>query len=320
MLQSLFHVRTPAQALRRQRTLAILDSLHGLLISGRHATPRELYYTHATLFQRQQQSDDVIKKLCQELQVARHHLHLFGTAKGLVRGHVRIFEPAFGGAGNSQGCWVDGMDPLEPRGHSITPMCAHVVKAESMARTVLIVEKETVFHRLIAEGLLERHKPLVIVTARGFPDIPTRYFLRRVQEDCAAPRMLVLSDFDPAGLWIAATYAFGPARDWNHDDITLSNAVPLLFRKGVAGAADFGLMPSDEQPLSTKDGSLLHGLRRRLAQLRREDSDEGAEFPPNVWQEIVDVMSEGGVKFELDALEHLADFVSAALSEGTAAA
>ena len=36
--------RSSSQALRARRLLALLDSIHGLLCSGRHATCRELYY------------------------------------------------------------------------------------------------------------------------------------------------------------------------------------------------------------------------------------------------------------------------------------
>ncbi|CAE8723996.1 unnamed protein product, partial [Polarella glacialis] len=60
--------QTQGKALRLKRLLAVLDSIHGLLSSGRHGTPRELYYTHVTLFQRQQQSDDVIKRLSRLLE------------------------------------------------------------------------------------------------------------------------------------------------------------------------------------------------------------------------------------------------------------
>lgn len=70
---------------------------------------------------------------------------------GPPRGHVRIWEPAPAapsvervGAHLSRGCWVDGMDPLEPRGRCIAPACAHLVRCESVAQTVLVVEKETV--------------------------------------------------------------------------------------------------------------------------------------------------------------------------------
>ncbi|CAE8605714.1 unnamed protein product, partial [Polarella glacialis] len=157
--------------------------------------------------------------------------------------------------------------------HSISPICAHLLHVESMARTILVVEKETVFHRLLSEGVLERHRPCVIVTAKGFPDVPTRYLLRRLREDCARPRILVLVDFDASGLAIAATYAFGPESGWVQDDLTLPEAVPLFCPGGAPSAAKrFGLRPGDVLPMTRRDRAALpsvaEGLLRRVAQLR----------------------------------------------------
>lgn len=302
------------QRARRRLTclVALLDSLHGLLVTGRHATPRELYYSHVTLFQRQQQSDDLLKWLCRVFQVPRHHLRLHGTAKGLVRGHLRILEPSSNGS--AAGIWVDGMDALESRGHSIIPICAHMVRIESMARVVLIVEKETVFHRLLDEGLLDRHKPCIIVTARGFPDLPTRYFLRRLNEDCAAPRMLILTDFDPSGLAIAATYAFGPEQAWMHDDLTLPHVQTLICPGGAQGAERFGLRRGDVAPLTVRDRALARGLEGRLRKgsqgitLDSKDSPAGASFLV-----AIDQLLNDGVKYELDSLERLSDLVDCAI-------
>jgi len=43
---------------------------------------------------------------------------------------------------------------------------------------VLVVEKDTVFQRLIQMQLLTEKKELLIVTAKGYPDYATRRFLR----------------------------------------------------------------------------------------------------------------------------------------------
>jgi len=164
--------------MRLARVLALLDSIHGLLKSGRHATPRELFYTHVSLFSHQKQSDDILKWLCRVLGVPRHYLHLIGTAKGLVHGHLKLFEPTLASVSGSLcgGTWVDCLDPLEPGGHTVPPICAHLMRAESPARVVLVIEKETIFHRLLSEGIVERLRPCILITARGFPDLPTRYY------------------------------------------------------------------------------------------------------------------------------------------------
>ena len=295
------------QRLRFRRIMALMDSVHGLLRSGRTATPRELYYRHVNIFSRQQLSDDLLKFLCQTLEVPRHYLRLVGTAKGLVRGHMRILEPRPDHAVSS--VWVDGMDPLEPRGHSISPISAHNLKVETVAQKVFVVEKETVFHRLIDEGFLEKHKPCVLVTARGFPDVPTRYFLRQLHENCGSPDIYLLVDFDPSGLVIAATYGFGPEGGcWMQDDLSLSASMPLICDGGVEGATEFGLKSSDVLPMTARDRALANGLQRRLEQIKGRGEDAGQIIQS--YEEGLKHLLQGGLKYELDALDKLTEFIA----------
>eukprot|EP00927_Polykrikos_kofoidii_P023243 TRINITY_DN21473_c0_g1_i1.p1 TRINITY_DN21473_c0_g1~~TRINITY_DN21473_c0_g1_i1.p1 ORF type:complete len:433 (+),score=72.53 TRINITY_DN21473_c0_g1_i1:80-1300(+) len=304
------------KSLRFRRGAAILDSVHALLVSGRHATPRELFYTHVALFTRQQQCDDMLKRLCVALEVPRHYLHVVGTAKGLVRGHLRIYEPnvavfdSVGRGESTRGVWIDGMDPLQPRGHTIAPICAHIVQVETVARTVLVIEKETIFQRLLDEGVLEQHRPIIVVTARGNPDVPSRYFLRRLHQDCASPRVLLLVDADAFGLSIAFTYAFGPEKSqWIHDDLALPEA-ELLGCAGLQVAeaqARFGLGRDDVMQLTPRDVAVIAGVQRRLAALRFAGIDSKRL---DGWESAATRLLAGGVKYELDALDRLSEFVS----------
>ena len=248
----------------------------------------------------------MLKRLCQTLAVPRHNLRLVGTAKGLVRGHLRILEPRTGGQ-EGESVWIDGTDPLEPRGHSISPVCAHLLRVETMAQNVFVVEKETIFYRLLSEGFLERHKPCIMVTARGFPDVPTRYFLQHLKGACANPNFFVVVDFDPSGLWIAATYAFGPQKgSWFQDDLTLPEAVPLLCAGGVEGAARYGLRSSDVLRLTAPDNAKMTGLRKRLRQSGASD------VIVQRYMQCLDELSRGGLKYEIDALNDLSEFIASA--------
>ena len=174
-----------------------------------------------------------------------------------------------------------------------------------MAEHVFIVEKETVFHRLLDEGFLEKHKPCIVVTARGFPDVPTRYFLRHLKQACANPKFFVLVDFDPSGLWIAATYAFGPQKGaWFQDDLTMPEAVPLLCAGGVEGASRFGLRRSDVLPLTKADTAKMGGLRKRLKEV---GSGDDILHP---YMQGLNELSRQGLKYEIDALDNLTEFVA----------
>eukprot|EP00929_Paragymnodinium_shiwhaense_P085006 TRINITY_DN45487_c0_g1_i1.p1 TRINITY_DN45487_c0_g1~~TRINITY_DN45487_c0_g1_i1.p1 ORF type:complete len:418 (-),score=55.94 TRINITY_DN45487_c0_g1_i1:281-1534(-) len=297
------------------RTLAMLDSVHQLLTVNRYATLRELYYTHVNLFAKQEQSNESLLRICQAMRIPRHCLHVVGAAKGLVRGHLRICEPTNASTGlgydkEEDMIWIDGMDDLEPQGHAISPICAHVVRVESMARTVVIVEKETVFRRLLEEGLLDRHKPLVLVTARGYPDMPTRYFLRSFSRSCSPPRFLLLVDADAFGLSIAMTYAFGAEELWKGDPgLTLPNIELLEYPHAVQDTkADCGLCSADIMPLTARDRVVLVGLQRRLNGMA--ESQEDVDKRTAILQRAVNNRLNSGVKYELDAIDDLVGFVS----------
>ena len=94
---------------------------------------------------------------------------------------------------------------------------------------ILIVEKDAVFNKLIQERIWERY-PCVVVTARGFPDLPTHAFLNRlastgVQDTC---KIYILLDWNPSGLWIFSTYVTGGASNTNESKrYALPNAIFL---------------------------------------------------------------------------------------------
>jgi DNA topoisomerase VI subunit A len=62
----------------------------------------------------------------------------------------------------------------------VTPSASQPLRppARVAARYILVVEKDAVFQRLVEDRLHER-LPLVLVTAKGNPDLATRAFLCR---------------------------------------------------------------------------------------------------------------------------------------------
>lgn len=72
---------------------------------------------------------------------------------------------------------------------------------------VLVVEKDTVFQRLIQMELLTEKKELLIVTAKGYPDYATRRFLRILWQQGVS--LFYIGDADPCGAEIFFTYVFG---------------------------------------------------------------------------------------------------------------
>ena len=76
-------------------------------------------------------------------------------------------------------------------------------------RYVLIVEKHAVFNRLFSEERVHTRLPCVVITAKGFPDLATRAFLKRLQTTHPHVPFLGLVDWNPSGVLILNTYRAG---------------------------------------------------------------------------------------------------------------
>ncbi|XP_020579272.1 meiotic recombination protein SPO11-2-like [Phalaenopsis equestris] len=78
----------------------------------------------------------------------------------------------------------------------------------SDARYIIVVEKDAIFQRL-AEDRLFNLVPCVLLTAKGYPDIATRFLLYRLNQTFPQMPILGLVDWNPAGLAILSTYKYG---------------------------------------------------------------------------------------------------------------
>lgn len=70
---------------------------------------------------------------------------------------------------------------------------------------VVVVEKDTVFQRLITMPEVEAH--IMCVTAKGYPDFNTRRFLLNLQSE--GKELVYVGDADPCGAEIYFQYVFG---------------------------------------------------------------------------------------------------------------
>ncbi|KAL0000579.1 hypothetical protein SO802_014360 [Lithocarpus litseifolius] len=77
----------------------------------------------------------------------------------------------------------------------------------SVADYILVVEKESVFERLANDQFCNANR-CIVITGRGYPDIPTRRFLRLLIEKLCLPTYCLV-DCDPYGFDILTTYRFG---------------------------------------------------------------------------------------------------------------
>ncbi|KAI9676345.1 MAG: hypothetical protein M1817_000502 [Caeruleum heppii] len=170
---------------------------------------------------------------------------------------------------------------------------------------ILVIEKEATFRSLatasfwktggIGEGLL--------ITAKGYPDIATRAFLRYLatsplQSGCQRPAIYGLMDFDPDGLGILSTY--------KHGSVALAHENAQLV---VPSISWLGLQSRDLQLLdSTVEGLELIRLtvrdrRKAISMLKKGLFAEGGGEPR--WRRELQVMLILNVKAEIQIMSNV---------------
>ncbi|KAJ9500047.1 endodeoxyribonuclease [Exophiala xenobiotica] len=228
---------------------------------------RDIYYHDPTLFKQQETVDRYIDDIAHTCQVARSDLKVTGSPKGL---HAGLF--------NNDRTDQTATIPAVDIGFTF-PDLSHL-------RWVLVIEKEATFNSLVERRYQQKATigPGLLVTAKGYPDLGTRRFLRALLNR-AEPSIKVfgLMDWDPDGIQILKCYRYGskkmaqeygcniPEMKWiglKAEDVT---------RKGQADNASMPLSMRDRAiALSMltsgewRDGSgtLLPGLEECTAELQ----------------------------------------------------
>ncbi|XP_012461672.1 meiotic recombination protein SPO11-1 isoform X5 [Gossypium raimondii] len=177
--------------------LRVLLIVQQLLQENKHASKRDIYYMHPLIFSDQSVVDRAINDICILLQCSRHNLNVVSVGNGLVMGWLRFFE-----AGRKFDC-INSPNTA----HTIPVLVEDVKDLVSAALYILVVEKESVFQRLENDKFCSKNR-CIVITGRGYPDVPTRRFLRLLVDKLCLP-VYCLVDCDPYGFDILATYRFG---------------------------------------------------------------------------------------------------------------
>lgn len=102
------------------------------------------------------------------------------------------------------------------------------MRVQSNADYILVVEKDTVFTRLVQDKIFEKVKTkIILITAKGFPDINTRVLLKRLEKDLSIP-IYIIVDADPHGIEIMFTYKFGSLQMVHNSDHLAVKSVEWL--------------------------------------------------------------------------------------------
>ncbi|PSR95558.1 Meiotic recombination protein like [Actinidia chinensis var. chinensis] len=275
-------------ARRMDILLRVLLIVQQLLQENKHGSKRDIYYMHPSVFQEQSVVDRAINDICILLRCSRHNLNVVSVGNGLVMGWLRYQE-----AGRKFDC-ISNLNT----GHSVPVHVEEVKDIVSVARYILVVEKESVFQRLANDQFCNKNR-CIVITGRGYPDVPTRRFLRLLIEKLSLP-VYCLVDCDPYGFDILTTYRFG-SMQMAYDAKFLR--VPEIHWLGAfpSDSEKYGLPQQCLLPLTAEDKSRIEAMLLRCY-LQQE--------VPH-WRFELELLLQRGVKFEIEALSvHSLSFLS----------
>ncbi|KAG2680534.1 hypothetical protein I3760_11G102500 [Carya illinoinensis] len=187
------------------RVWKVMEMCFGVLVQEKRVTQRELFYKllcdSPDYFTSQLQVNRTIQDVVALLQCSRYSLGIMASSRGLVAGRLLLQEP------NQEvvDCSECGLS-----GHAISGdlnrLETLILKTD--ARYIIVVEKHAIFQRL-AEDRVFNQIPSILITAKGYPDIATRFLLHRLARAFPGLPILALVDWNPAGLAILCTFKFG---------------------------------------------------------------------------------------------------------------
>ncbi|XP_027362146.1 meiotic recombination protein SPO11-2 isoform X1 [Abrus precatorius] len=207
----LSHSISTRSLMRRNATKAfvrvwkVMEMCYQILLQEKRVTQRELYYKllcdSPQLFPSQTHVNRTIQDLVALLRCSRYSLGIMASSRGLVAGRLILQEPGK----EVVDCSVCGSSGFAISG-DLNMLENLILNAD--ARYVIIVEKHAIFQRL-AEDRFFHQIPSILITAKGYPDMATRFLLYRISRAFPDLPILALVDWNPSGLAILCTFKFG---------------------------------------------------------------------------------------------------------------
>ncbi|KAI1435943.1 Spo11/DNA topoisomerase VI subunit A [Xylaria sp. CBS 124048] len=236
------------EARRFTAILQILHLSHEALIAGTVITKRAIYYQNPELFGSQRYVDNLVDDIAFTFGLGRDALNIVAASKGLIAGALSVKM----NNGSTIHCNADdGQGVLIPEVRAITD-----VRPEAVV-WLLVIEKEATFRGLVDSRFHETASvgPGVLVTAKGYPDLPTRQFLHKLHAAFPQLPMYALVDFDPDGISIMLTYKNG-SRMLRHEENATLNRLQWIGPRSsdIVGCGSGDLPPSG--PLNSRQLAL----------------------------------------------------------------
>ncbi|VFQ87575.1 unnamed protein product [Cuscuta campestris] len=248
---------------------------------GKRVTQRELFYKllcdSPEYFKSQLQVNSTVQDLVALLQCSRFSLGIMASSRGAVAGRLLLQEP------NKEfvDCSTCGSSGYAISG-DLSLLGRLVLKSD--ARYIIVVEKHAIFQRL-AEDRVFNQLPCILITAKGYPDIATRFLLHRMSRTFPGIPILGLVDWNPAGLAILCTFKYG------------SIGMGLEAFRYACNVKWLGLRKDDIEKLVPEES--LVSLKQRDLQVAK--SLLSSEVLQDNYKEELSMMVESGQRAEIEA-------------------
>ncbi|PIA38744.1 hypothetical protein AQUCO_02700150v1 [Aquilegia coerulea] len=264
------------------RIWKVLEICYQILLQEKLVTQRELFYklisTSPTYFNSQSQVNRSVQDVIALLRCSRQSLGIMASSRGILAGRIILQE-------YNQDEVID-CSLCGSSGYSITGDLNLLEKLviKSDARYIIVIEKHAIFQRL-AEDKVFNQIPSILITAKGYPDIATRFLLHKISRNYPNLPILGLVDWNPAGLSILCTFKYG------------SIGMGLEAYKYACDVKWLGLRGDDLQLIPEES---LVPLKQRDLQIAK--SLMNAEILQDGYKEELELMVKSHQRAELEAL------------------
>eukprot|EP00826_Nyctotherus_ovalis_P018034 TRINITY_DN1535_c0_g1_i15.p1 TRINITY_DN1535_c0_g1~~TRINITY_DN1535_c0_g1_i15.p1 ORF type:complete len:246 (-),score=35.57 TRINITY_DN1535_c0_g1_i15:42-779(-) len=137
--------------------LKVLERVYDLVVNGRFVSKREIYYGSPFLFRNQSVVDYSIEEVAVILKTTRDSLNISASSKGLVYGSLSFKvdnDKLVDCCSNS----------FSSQSELIPKLAKNISHIQSEAAFILVVEKETVYYKLISEEIPVSYTHLTLPT------------------------------------------------------------------------------------------------------------------------------------------------------------
>ncbi|KAL4915604.1 Spo11/DNA topoisomerase VI subunit A [Aspergillus aurantiobrunneus] len=282
------------EAWRFTVALRILSAIRDAVEAGLAISIRDIYYSDPEYFESQGVVDRFVDDLALTIGVERSDLNVEAAAKGLTVGYYQLTTAKNG-----------IIDARESTKDCLIPRLRDIAKLNiSDVDWILIIEKEAVFRRLARSNFHTRAAAGkgILITGKGYPDLGTRAFIRRILESVPPPRnsrtpyFYALVDGDPDGMAIMSTYKYGSMA---HTRENWKLNIPCLRWLGLRTSAVIEGLGSDSDETLL---SLTGRDRKKIVSMLSRGPVWATDGPEPEWRVELQRMLMLNVKAEIEIL------------------